>query len=247
MLAPRRVPPCFTASVAPLKTQERHGPDALPPVELTTASFWRRREKAKPVPRRLVDDGGGLHRVEDLLHGVPDREDVAGRVLELVPLPGVHERRRVRQELPVHHEVVEGARDLLDDGRALAPAVLPARWRPPPASTSPPGSPEDGPLACEVALPEDAEGLLRPLADSGGVSRHDRHTVPPSTRQLTRTPADTCAPLVPLRGHTPCSGRANPGVRDLGLSRKSRTPSRNSSQGRHPEDDGPRHLDTTRP
>ena len=51
MLAPRRVPPCFTASVAPLKTRRNDtGPDALPPVEVTTASFWRRREKAKPVP-----------------------------------------------------------------------------------------------------------------------------------------------------------------------------------------------------
>ena len=51
MLAPRRVPPCFTASVAPLNTRRKDtGPEALPPVEATTASFGRRREKAKPVP-----------------------------------------------------------------------------------------------------------------------------------------------------------------------------------------------------
>ena len=51
MLAPRRVPPCLTASVAPLKTRKKDtGPEALPPVEDTTASFCRRREKAKPVP-----------------------------------------------------------------------------------------------------------------------------------------------------------------------------------------------------
>jgi hypothetical protein len=37
--------------VAPLKTRRNEtGPDALPPVEVTTASFCRSREKAKPVP-----------------------------------------------------------------------------------------------------------------------------------------------------------------------------------------------------
>jgi hypothetical protein len=51
MFAPRRVPPCFTASVAPLNTRRKDtGPEARPPVEFTRSSFGRSREKAKPVP-----------------------------------------------------------------------------------------------------------------------------------------------------------------------------------------------------
>ena len=51
MFAPRRVPPCLTASVAPLNTRMNDtGPEARPPVEATRSSFGRRREKAKPVP-----------------------------------------------------------------------------------------------------------------------------------------------------------------------------------------------------
>ena len=51
MLAPRRVPPCFTASVAALKTfMKETGPLATPPVELTVLPLARRREKEKPVP-----------------------------------------------------------------------------------------------------------------------------------------------------------------------------------------------------
>src|SRR5262249_45371769 len=81
MLAPRRVPPCFTASVAPLKTRRNEtGPEARPPVDATMSSLGRRREDPTPAAR-LVDDRGGLDRVEDLLHRVPDRQDVASRVL----------------------------------------------------------------------------------------------------------------------------------------------------------------------
>ena len=51
MFAPRRVPPCFTASVAILNTRIKlTGPEATPPVELTGAPFCRRRENEKPVP-----------------------------------------------------------------------------------------------------------------------------------------------------------------------------------------------------
>ena len=148
MFAPRRVPPCFTASVAPLKTRRNDtGPEALPPVEVDDRILLAEaREGEAGAAARLVDDGGRLHRVEDLLHGVADREDVAGRVLELVPLPRVHEGRGVRQELAVDHQVVEGAGDLVDHRRALAPALLPlGDGRRPPASTSPRGSPGRGP------------------------------------------------------------------------------------------------------
>ena len=51
ILAPRRVPPCFTASVAALKTfMKEMGPLATPPVEFTVEPLARRREKEKPVP-----------------------------------------------------------------------------------------------------------------------------------------------------------------------------------------------------
>ena len=51
MLAPRRVPPCFTASVAILNTfMKLMGPLATPPVVRTALPCCRSREKEKPVP-----------------------------------------------------------------------------------------------------------------------------------------------------------------------------------------------------
>ncbi len=55
MLAPLRTPPCFTASVAALKTFIKlTGPEATPPVELTVAPAGRSLEKLKPVPPPLL-------------------------------------------------------------------------------------------------------------------------------------------------------------------------------------------------
>jgi len=51
MLAPRRVPPCLTCSVAVLKIfRKEMGPEATPPVDPTRLSLGRRRVKEKPVP-----------------------------------------------------------------------------------------------------------------------------------------------------------------------------------------------------
>ena len=51
IFAPRRVPPCFTASVAALNTFIKlTGPEATPPVERTMLPSGRRRENEKPVP-----------------------------------------------------------------------------------------------------------------------------------------------------------------------------------------------------
>ena len=51
MFAPRRIPPCTTASVAALNTRRKDtGPEARPPVERTRSFFGRRRENANPVP-----------------------------------------------------------------------------------------------------------------------------------------------------------------------------------------------------
>lgn len=51
MLAPRRTPPWWIASVAALKTRMNEtGPDARPPVVVTKSPLGRRRENEKPVP-----------------------------------------------------------------------------------------------------------------------------------------------------------------------------------------------------
>lgn len=51
MLAPRRLPPWRTFSVAQSKMRMKEtGPEAMPPVEATKSPWGRKREKAKPVP-----------------------------------------------------------------------------------------------------------------------------------------------------------------------------------------------------
>jgi hypothetical protein len=51
MLAPRRVPPCFTTSVeASNRLMNETGPEATPMVDRTMSFLGRRREKLKPVP-----------------------------------------------------------------------------------------------------------------------------------------------------------------------------------------------------
>ena len=72
----------------------------------------------------LVDDGCPLHRLEDLVHGVPDGEHETGRVLEAVVLPGVHQGRGIRQEVAVHHQLVELTGDVVDLFLSLAPGGL---------------------------------------------------------------------------------------------------------------------------
>ena len=54
MFAPRRVPPCFTASVdESYSCMNDTGPDATPVVERTIAPRARSREKENPVPPPL--------------------------------------------------------------------------------------------------------------------------------------------------------------------------------------------------
>ena len=55
MLAPRRVPPCLTTSVAASNTPMKlTGPDATPPVVPTRSPFGLRWEKLNPVPPPLL-------------------------------------------------------------------------------------------------------------------------------------------------------------------------------------------------
>ena len=54
MLAPRRVPPCFTAFVLPsYSSMKLTGPLATPVVLRTMLPLARRRENEKPVPPPL--------------------------------------------------------------------------------------------------------------------------------------------------------------------------------------------------
>ena len=55
MLAPRRVPPCLTTSVAVSNARMKlTGPEATPPVEPTTAPSGLSRLKENPVPPPLL-------------------------------------------------------------------------------------------------------------------------------------------------------------------------------------------------
>jgi hypothetical protein len=55
ILAPLRVPPCLTASVAAFITFIKEiGPEATPEVDATTEFFGRSLEKEKPVPPPLL-------------------------------------------------------------------------------------------------------------------------------------------------------------------------------------------------
>lgn len=75
MLAPRRVPPCFTASVAILNTFIKlMGPEATPPVVLTVLPLERKREKENPVPPAgFMNQGRLFDGIKDLFHATAYR------------------------------------------------------------------------------------------------------------------------------------------------------------------------------
>jgi len=117
MFAPRRVPPCFTVSVAASNTVMKEiGPDETPFVDFTTSFFGRCSRRRSPSAARLVDERRVLHGFEDLVHGVATGST---KQADSWPVHGrVHERRAVRQELQRGHETVElvrGPADLLGD------------------------------------------------------------------------------------------------------------------------------------
>src|SRR4029453_14469707 len=145
MFAPRRAPPCLTASVAALTTRRNQtGPEA----------------GAAP---RLLGDGRPLHRLEDLLHRVPDREHVARRVLQRILLPRVHQRGRVGQEVAVDHPVVEGGGHFRDRGLAAPEAGLRGRDGEGHAPAHLLGGlAHFAVLAREVTLAKHTQGRLRP-------------------------------------------------------------------------------------
>src|SRR5712691_7519483 len=150
----------------------------------------------------LMDDRRRLHGVEDLFHGIADGKDVTSRVLKPVALARVHERWRVRQELAVHHHVVEGFRDLAHRCRGAAVPRLARRngHRHPPAhflrrlrdlTVFP----------AEITLPEDTQRGLGPLADLGRTRFGQHRRLPPLKRF--RRPAVPAAGDDSPRGGSP--------------------------------------------
>ena len=173
--------------------QERHRPGGPAAGRLDEVVLGTQPREREPGPAAaLVDDGGGLHRVEDLLHRVADRQDVAGRVLQAVALAGVHQRRRVRQEAVVDHDLVEGFGDL--PHRRRAPAV-PRLARGDGQGDAPAhllGSLDHLPvLAREIALTQDAQRWLSPLAH---LRRTDlrQHALPPPLTGARLRPYAVC-------------------------------------------------------
>src|SRR3974390_626076 len=103
VLAPRRVPPCLTASVAASKTRMNEtGPLAAPCVVRTRSPLGRMREKENPVPPPLLCISAMLltaSKTDGKLRGVA---------------ACIHQRRRVWQEFQSLHHVVKGFGDFLD-------------------------------------------------------------------------------------------------------------------------------------
>src|SRR6266540_3067954 len=129
MLAPRRVPPCFTTSVeASYSFMNDTGPEATPIVDRTTSFLGRRRENEKPVPLPDPDERGpapGPARGEQSGAGRNsplERPHEARRELAQGPAR-VHQGRGVRHPHPRRHEIEERFREPLDRtvGRAVRP------------------------------------------------------------------------------------------------------------------------------
>ena len=139
MLAPRRVPPCFTTSVdASNRAHERHrtrghahggaddvvlGPEPGEAEAGAAARLVHQRHRAQ----RVVDAALAVG------ERVVDRQHEAGGELAQ-RAAGVHQRGRVRHEQPVGHQVVEVLRRLLHRlvRRAVAAVGLGDRARHPP-------------------------------------------------------------------------------------------------------------------
>ena len=99
MLAPRRVPPCLTCSVAVLKIfMKETGPEATPPVVPTLLFLGLSREKENPVPPPDLWIMAALRRAPKMPSmRVFHRQHEAGRQLAQAPA-GVHQRGGIGQK-----------------------------------------------------------------------------------------------------------------------------------------------------
>ena len=115
MLAPRRVPPCLTCSVAVLKIfMNETGPGGHAAGGAHIAVLGSQPGKGKAgAAAGLVDQGGIAQGAENALHAVLDRQHEAGRQLPQAPA-GIHQGRGVGQEFELGHQLVEGLLDVLD-------------------------------------------------------------------------------------------------------------------------------------
>ncbi len=97
------------------------------------------REREAGAAAALVDEGGELDGVENLLHGVVNRQDEAsGELPELAA--GVHECRGVGQELQPCHQAMELLLDGLDVSGLVIDLAQRRRWWRRRGGTSPPAS-----------------------------------------------------------------------------------------------------------
>ena len=108
MLAPRRVPPCFTVSVAMSKTlhegERARGDRPWSSGRGRSWAGYARRRSRYRRPLLWMSDGVFDGR-EDFLHGVAHRQhETGGELLQLAAR--VHERRGVGQEVPAGKHVV---------------------------------------------------------------------------------------------------------------------------------------------
>ena len=115
MLAPRRVPPCLTCSVAVLNIFiNETGPEATPPVVPTMLFLGRRREKRKAgAAAGFVNQGGISQGTENSLHAVFNRQNETGRQLTQ-SASGIHQGRGVGQKFKLGHDLVKDFLNFFD-------------------------------------------------------------------------------------------------------------------------------------
>ena len=135
MLAPRRVPPCFTTSVeASNRLMNETGPEATPIVRADDVVLGPEPGEAEAgAAAALVDQRHGAEGVVDAAlavgERVVDRQHEAGGELAQ-RAAGVHERRRVGHEQPVRHQAVERLGHLLHGAHRCAVPAVRLRDRP---------------------------------------------------------------------------------------------------------------------
>ena len=201
MFAPRRVPPCLIVSVARSKTRMNEiGPLEMPVVLITTSLAGRSRENEKPVPPPDL----WISAVNLTASKMSSIESSTGstKQAESWPqlAPGVHQRRRVGQELQVRHQVVEGLRERLGVGGGVEERL---------GAGDHPGDPVEHvsrgldrfalEALLQVALLEDREGVAGERRDHcTGYRRRHAADSPSKTKDPCRYPNPISPGALPL-------------------------------------------------
>lgn len=108
IFAPRRVPPCLTASVAALKTFIKDtGPLATPAGGIHRRALGPQPGKGEAgAAAGLMDEGGVFDGIENVLHGVCHRQYETGGQLSQ-RTARIHQRRGIGQEIQLGHHPVK--------------------------------------------------------------------------------------------------------------------------------------------